>query len=110
MRARNVTIIRKTATETKEFTPQSQINIQAAIINSFEILHEQHDWITVEVIQNHLATLQIDKTTNEILNEIRTIYQKAQSNTNCVECNYRENTDGVNEFQIKLHKPSINEK
>ena len=107
VRARNVTIIRKTETETKEFTPQSQINIQAAIINSFEILHSQHEWINVEMIRKHLATLQIDKTEDEILNELRTIYKKAQSNANSVECNYRESTDKVNEFQIKSHKSNL---
>ena len=44
---------------------------------TFEMLHQQHDWITVEMIQNHLATLQIDRTTDEILNELRNIYKKA---------------------------------
>ena len=101
VRARNITIIKKTATETKEFTPHAHVPLQAMIINSFEILHDQHDWITIDLIQQHLATLQINRTTDEILNELRTIYKKAQSNANDVIFKYRKNMEGDAEFQIK---------
>lgn len=101
VRARNITIIKKTATETKTFTPQAHVPLQAMIINSFEILHEQHEWITVGMIKKHLATLNINRNSDEILNELRNIYQKANSTANNVVCKYRKNMDGINEFKIK---------
>ena len=106
VRARNITIIRKTPTETKEFTPQSHINLQAAIINSFEILHATHEWINIEMIRQHLATLQIDKNNDELLSEMRNIYKLAKTKANKVICQYRKTLDGETEFQIKLLTPA----
>ena len=106
VRARNVTIIRKTATEKKEFTPQSQINLQAVILNTFEILHATNDWITIEMIQQHLATLQIHRNDDELLDALRSIYKAARNKANKIVCSYRTNMDGENEFQIKQLNPA----
>lgn len=100
VRARNVTIIRKIGNQTKEFMPQSHVPLQAMIINSSEILHQDHTWITVPQIQKHLVTLNIKKTETEITDAIREIYKKSQSEKNDYICNFRNNGNG-NEFQIK---------
>ena len=102
VRARNITVLKKTSTGTKEFMPKSEIKLQPLIINSFEILHEQHDWIHVQQIKQHLSSLQIQTNNDEIINEIRCIYKKAKSKKNKIICNHRSNMDGKDEFQIKL--------
>ena len=102
VRARNITVIKKTASETKEFMPKSEIKLQPLIINSFEILHQQHAWIHVQQVRYHLLNLDMKITDDEILNEIRYIYKKAKTNKDKVICNHRSNMDGKDEFQIKL--------
>lgn len=102
VRARNITIIRKHGNSVKTFMPQSAINLQAVIINSLELLHQQHDWISIDMIQQHLDSLQIEKTDDEIQNELRSIYALAKTKKNKVECHHRTNLDGDNEFQIRL--------
>ena len=101
VRVRNVSIIRRNGNETKTFTPASHIPLQAVIINAAEILHQTTDWITIEMIQNHLSTLNINRTETEITDAIRSIYKKAQSAKNDYICNFRKTIDGKNEFKIR---------
>ena len=101
VRSRNVAIIRKIGNKTKEFTPASHIPLQSVIINAAEILHQTTDWITIEIIQKHLSTLNINKTDDEITDAIREIYQKAKSDFNDYICDFRKTNDGETEFQIK---------